>query len=102
MTGAFLIVALTVIATTGVARADEPAISSDDDLAAAATAGEVIVVTGTRSEVPLSGSPVVTDEAQADRLRDEDRRRHHDQARDPQVLRHRGHVGLVHPALAPL
>jgi outer membrane receptor for ferrienterochelin and colicins len=52
------------------ARADGPAPShtSDDDLAAAATAGEVIVVTGTRSELPLSASPVVTEVIDRKRL----------------------------------
>jgi outer membrane receptor for ferrienterochelin and colicins len=42
--------------------------SSDDDLATAATAGEVIVVTGTRSEVPLAASPVVTEVIDRKRL----------------------------------
>lgn len=41
---------------------------SDDELAAAATAGEVIVVTGTRSETPLAASPVVTEVIDRKRL----------------------------------
>lgn len=42
--------------------------SPDDELAAAATEGEVIVVTGTRSEVPQSASPIVTDVIDRTRL----------------------------------
>jgi outer membrane receptor for ferrienterochelin and colicins len=46
----------------------EPVAPTDDDLATAATAGEVIVVTGTRSEVPLAASPVVTEVIDRKRL----------------------------------
>jgi outer membrane receptor for ferrienterochelin and colicins len=49
-------------------RVSPGAPSLDDDLAAAATEGEVIVVTGTRSEVPRSASPIVTDVIDRTRL----------------------------------
>ena len=42
--------------------------ASEEPSATAATAGEVIVVTGTRSEVPRSASPVVTDVIDRTRL----------------------------------
>ena len=67
--------ALASIATANAAWANEapgvpgaPGAASDDDLAAAATAGEVIVVTGTRSETPLSASPIVTEVIDRKRL----------------------------------
>src|SRR5262245_25198636 len=47
--------------------APEPA-SSSGDVAPAATEGEVIVVTGTRSEVPRSASPILTDVIDRTRL----------------------------------
>jgi len=69
--GSFLF-AIGSLAAASAARADDaPGVEtsgSDGDLAAAATAGEVIVVTGTRSEVPLSASPVVTEVIDRKRL----------------------------------
>jgi outer membrane receptor for ferrienterochelin and colicins len=57
VTGIFFAGAALLVAAP--AWADDP--PSDDDLADAATIGEVIVVTGTRSEAPLAASPVLTE-----------------------------------------
>jgi outer membrane receptor for ferrienterochelin and colicins len=62
-----------ITATIAIARAAaaddaNPASPSDDHDAAAATAGEVIVVTGTRSETPLQASPVTTEVIDRKRL----------------------------------
>jgi outer membrane receptor for ferrienterochelin and colicins len=50
------------------ASSSTPAPSFDDNNAATATAGEVIVVTGTRSETPLAASPVTTEVIDRKRL----------------------------------
>lgn len=62
--GALLLALLAAVSTTAAAdkaTSAERAAPSDDDSAAAATQGEVIVVTGTRSEMPLAASPVTTE-----------------------------------------
>ncbi len=76
MARALLVVVLVTTGAPRDGRTDDnpPATGSgserpnDDDLTAAATAGEVIVVTGTRSETPLAASPVVTEVIDRKRL----------------------------------
>lgn len=66
-TGAFCS-AVALAAMSATAHADEPVVRSSDDDAAAAVDGEVIVVTGTRSETPRAAAPVTTEVIDRKRL----------------------------------